>query len=420
MGLIMGVDLCDDYSQVSWFDKKIMDAVQVGTSEKEESCLIPSVVCRRKKTDDWLIGEDAYLLALDGEGTMVDKPVKLLAKKGTATIRRVKYTAADIMRIFLEKLINLAKARSGEDQIESLVITLQDTLPDGLDALIGITDELGIAREAVHIINHSEAYLFYVLSQKKEIWANNTCLFDLNANDLYYYEFSVMRGRKPQLVQVSGVPLEEGFSLEVLDTESGERTADTILTTCAGRLLDGKIITTVFLTGKGFERTDWAPEFLKTVCQKRRVFYGQNLFAKGAAFLAYDQTLPQTTFPYICVCEGRIPSTISMRVLYEGRERQLVVLSAGTNWYEAKATVDLILETEDQLEFYVTPAAGNTQKRYVVDLSEFPTRPNGTTRVQAMFAFTDDRRMTVRVIDKGFGEFFPASGKMVKQDFVIS
>ena len=172
MGLIMGVDLCDDYSQVSWFDKKIMDAVQVGTSEKEESCLIPSVVCRRKKTDDWLIGEDAYLLALDGEGTMVDKPVKLLAKKGTATIRRVKYTAADIMRIFLEKLINLAKARSGEDQIESLVITLQDTLPDVLDALIGITDELGIAREAVHIINHSEAYLFYVLSQKKEMWAN--------------------------------------------------------------------------------------------------------------------------------------------------------------------------------------------------------------------------------------------------------
>ncbi|MBQ3401306.1 MAG: hypothetical protein IJG61_07905, partial [Lachnospiraceae bacterium] len=81
MGLIMGVDLCDDYSQVSWFDKKIMDAVQAGTSEKEESCLIPSVVCRRKKTDDWLIGEDAYLLALDGEGTMVDKPVKLLEKK---------------------------------------------------------------------------------------------------------------------------------------------------------------------------------------------------------------------------------------------------------------------------------------------------------------------------------------------------
>ncbi|MBQ1331312.1 MAG: hypothetical protein IIY36_00150, partial [Lachnospiraceae bacterium] len=337
MGLIMGVDLCDDYSQVSWFDKKIMDAVQAGTSEKEESCLIPSVVCRRKKTDDWLIGEDAYLLALDGEGTMVDKPVKLLEKKGTATIRRVKYTASDIMRIFLEKLINLAKARSGETEIESLVITLQDTLPEVLDAMIGITDSLGIAREAVHIINHCEAYMFYVLSQKKEIWANNTCLFDLNANDLFYYEFSVMRGRKPQLVQVSGMPLEEGFSLEVLDTESGEKTADTILTTCAGRLLDKKIITTVFLTGKGFERTDWAPEFLRTVCQKRRVFYGQNLFAKGAAFLAYDTTLPQTSFPYVCVCEGRIPSTISMRVLYEGRERQLVVLSAGTNWYEAKS-----------------------------------------------------------------------------------
>ena len=419
MGLILGIDLCDDYSQVSWFDRQAMDAVQVGTSEREESCLIPSVVCRRKKADEWLIGADAYLLALDGEGTMVDKPVKLLEKNGTATIRRVKYTAKDIMRIFLEKLITLAKVRSGEDQVESLVITLQDTLPDVLDQLIEITDSLGIEREAVHIINHSEAFLFYVISQKKEIWTNETCLFDLSENGLYYYEFGVVRGRRPQLVHVACSALEEGFSLEILDTVSGEKTADKILTACASRLLAGKNITTVFLTGMGFERTDWPSEFLRTVCHKRRVFQGQNLFAKGAAFLAYDETLSATAYPYVCVCDGRISSTISMNVLHEGRQRQLIILAAGTNWYEAKAGVDLILEGENVLEFYVTPAVGQAQKRYEVDLSGLPARPVGTTRIQALFAFSDDRHVTVRVIDKGFGEFFPASDIMVRQDFTV-
>ena len=77
MGLILGIDLCDDYSQISCFSREIMDAEAIGLSEDENSCLIPTAVCRERATGKWRIGQDAYGFALQGDGTMVDKPIKM-------------------------------------------------------------------------------------------------------------------------------------------------------------------------------------------------------------------------------------------------------------------------------------------------------------------------------------------------------
>ena len=45
-GLVIGLDLNDDYSQVS-------------CNEKEKSWTVPTVICRRKEKETWLIGEEA-------------------------------------------------------------------------------------------------------------------------------------------------------------------------------------------------------------------------------------------------------------------------------------------------------------------------------------------------------------------------
>ena len=67
----------------------------------------------------------------------------------------------------------------------------------------------------------------------------------------------------------------------------------------------------------------------------------------------------------------------------------------------------------------MTPVGTTTPIRYEVSLDEFPKRPNKTTKVEVILSFTGERTMTVRIIDKGFGELFPSSGRMVKKDFYI-
>ena len=417
--LLLGIDICDDYSQISYFNPQTLDAENIGLTDEESSCMVPTVICKEKGTDCWFIGEEAYRCALYGKGTMVDKLVKLAGKKGTATIEGVKYTADELLQIFVKQILSIPSARLGIEKIGAVVFAFQNKNSDLMDSIIQVTDELGIPRERVHMANHSETYLFYVISQKKDLWIYQSCLFDLSETGLHYYELNVIRGRKPQVVEVSHEELEEGFSLEILETGAGKKLGDTILTSCAERLLQKKVMTSIFLTGKGFEDSQWASGFLRFICNKRRVFAGTGLFARGAAYMAYDSIQAQSSYPYVCLCEGRLASTISMQVNHEGRERQLVLASAGSDWYEAKASASFILDNTNILEFLVTPVGNGRQTKLAIQLDEFPARPNKTTRVEVIAAFLSESKISIRVIDRGFGEFFPGTGQMIRQDFQI-
>lgn len=106
-GLILGVDLCDDYCQISCFNPQILDAEQVSFARDDENCLIPTVLCKRKKLDQWHIGEEAYSHALCGQGTVVDKLIRLVGKKGKATIEGVTYSAAQLLQQYIKKLLEI-------------------------------------------------------------------------------------------------------------------------------------------------------------------------------------------------------------------------------------------------------------------------------------------------------------------------
>ncbi len=62
-GLILGLDLCDAYTQL------VCD-------QGEKSWTLPTVICRKKEEESWMVGEPAYASALAGSGVMVDKLVK--------------------------------------------------------------------------------------------------------------------------------------------------------------------------------------------------------------------------------------------------------------------------------------------------------------------------------------------------------
>ena len=53
---------------------------------------------------------------------------------------------------------------------------------------------MGVDRARIRIIGHTEGLIYYMLSQKKEIWSGNVGLFDLSEQELRYYELKVQRG----------------------------------------------------------------------------------------------------------------------------------------------------------------------------------------------------------------------------------
>ena len=107
MGLILGIDLCDSFSQISVYspEKHAPEPLLLGGSESNG--MISTTLCKVRGEDRWLIGTEAYQRALMGEGTMVDKLVKILMRGTSATIEGVQYGAVDLMAAFISQLIRL-------------------------------------------------------------------------------------------------------------------------------------------------------------------------------------------------------------------------------------------------------------------------------------------------------------------------
>ena len=136
--LIVGIDLCDTYTQ----------AAVLG---REEAWVLPTVICRKREVEEWSVGEDAYKYTLMGEGVIVDKLLSLAAKEGTSTIASVKYTGMELLKKFLEKVLELMLAEYQEPQILQLVISLKNLEMKLMDGLMDCAAALGIPKDCVHI-----------------------------------------------------------------------------------------------------------------------------------------------------------------------------------------------------------------------------------------------------------------------------
>lgn len=109
-GLIIGIDLCNNRTHIT-------------LAEPEMTWVIPTVLCKNRKFDEWYVDEEAYAHTLVGDGVMEDKLLTQVMKDGTATISGVKYEALTLLKIFLEKCLLYPRKETGITEIESLVIT---------------------------------------------------------------------------------------------------------------------------------------------------------------------------------------------------------------------------------------------------------------------------------------------------------
>ena len=405
--LVAGIDLCDEYTQISCGDE-------------EQIWTFPTVLCRHKLADAWYVGEDAYAHTLSGEGNLTDKLVKLVLKDGTATLDGRRYTAQELLTLFLERVLQIVMKESGQTgMFVGLVFTVRSLDERLVKVLYESGEKLGFSKEQIQIIGHSESFIYYMLSQKKEIWNGTVGMFDLAEEELRYYEMKVQRGLKKNAVLAEYEKIEESFSLDILETPSGAKLGDKILCTCADRLMQRKLYSAVFLMGKGFEKRDWAEDFMKLLCTKRRVYMETAVFAKGAAYCGADRQRPQTSYPYAMICEGRLKASVTMQVLFKGQQKEVTLAAAGDSWREFRAMLEVIPEKQNAVELEVTPFDSKKKKAVTLMLEGFPSRPERTTRVRVEVSFLDEKTMKVVLTDRGFGELFPATDTRIVQEVML-
>lgn len=420
IGLRIGYDLCNDFCRVSYATADMAEPRDVHFSDGENPYLIQNAIAKKKGKDEWLIGEDAFEAALLGDGIVVDKLLRLVAREGFATFEKVRFPADELLCLFIKKTLEITFSEAKTRNVEKILFTVRELNGTVLDAIVKAMENCNIKRDKVHIVSHAESFLYYVLSQKKELWLNTAVLYDCTGDGLNYYELNVIRGVQPNIVKVQRQFLEEGFSTDILATASGRKMADAILSSCSDRMLSKRLISTCFLSGDGMDNCqEWGENFLKGLCRRRKVYFIENLFAKGAVYAAIDRLTVPSRYPFRFMCEGRINVDISIDVQSQMTQKTLALALAGSNWYESRAELDIIPDMENSLVLRVRAIGEKVPERIEIPFDNLISRGNKRTRIGLKLYFSGEDVFRVRLTDKGFGEFFPATGAAIEKEFTI-
>lgn len=406
--VIIGYDLCEDYTQISCFSYKSFEPLMIGQHEGEGDCKIPTLLCLKKDTKQWLLGEDAAACARNGAGILVDRLLTKVINSEETEILGTAFSANALLEKFFHKTLTLVKNYFPTEPITRLVVTVRNTEPEFIEKIYQALSMLGIGKDRAVVISHASAYLYYALSQDKALWMNDVGLFDFGDEGLCYYQIRVNRRSMPMVAGLYKTDFSDSLNMPILKKKP--RNAAYIFETLANSALYKKIVTTLYFTGNGFEG-NWAEEVFKGLCAGRRVFFGQNLYTKGACYAAREYAGDRQLGDILLLNDDMIISTVAARVYCDTRFTEVELAQVGSVWYEVNNSIEVIPEGNAELEITLKNIMTRDIIREKMILNQFPERPDRTTRLQINFSCKDKSTGVIKVTDLGFGEFYPASGK---------
>ena len=162
-GLVLGVDLCDTYTSIT-------------ALEPERTWTIKTAVCKNRQSEEWYVGEEASARAMAGDPHW-DSLLSRIQWDDQEPERENGYTGLDLLKRFLKEALELPKKEAEKEEISRLVIALRKPEIRLMDSLLYCADYLGIDRSRVHIVSHTESFVYYVMSQKRDVWSTQVGMF---------------------------------------------------------------------------------------------------------------------------------------------------------------------------------------------------------------------------------------------------
>jgi len=410
--LLIGFEITNETSQIYYYQSQTGDAVPIFLTQNQSNPLFPTCLAVKESNKEWMVGEEALRSSSLGGSLLIENILEKLEHQESITIYGATFTPVMLLTKFFKKAFMVVRQQFLNSSIQKLVITVPDLTPNMTEMIYLSLEELGIYRDRVHIISQVQSYMYYVLSQKPEIWMHDVSLFTYDETGLFYYNLTVNRMMQPFTVIVERMDLSNELTPELFEQEPIERVLYR-LERLMNQVLYRRLTSAVFVTGKGFEG-NWVRDVLVRLSSSRRVFLGQNLYAKGTC-LAAKGFLDDSFQNYLFLSEEMITSNISLRLYENAKEVDFCLIKAGTPWWKANNTVTVILDQTKELSFTVTNLLNREPLYEVLSLDGLMERENKTIKLSVTVHFIDRETAIVTVRDVGFGVFYETNYRIWEQ-----
>lgn len=401
--IVVGFDLSPDTTQIA-VSRDGEEPESVSVSSASGQYLIPTVLCVRNDSGDWLFGEDAVRCKNRNAGVYINDLLGKAERDENVYIREVEYTPFNLLERFFRKIMAVLRQKYALDNVEKVVISMRNPSDKVMKLVAEAMETTGIRRDAIRVRSHLESFMFYSVCQKKELWVNDVGLFDFTEKGLVYTQLSTAKKIAPITVTAQISDLSDMMDANMLDTMPDNQLAY-CFRTITDKILYRQIISTVYVTGKGFEG-NWSDEVLKSLCNGRRVFKGMNLYAKGAAYFGMRENSDEVR-DFLFLTGDMIRSTIAIRMFKDNQIADYPMVRAGTRWSDVNAKTVGILDDTEEVFFTIYHTVKKDSQHVVMSLKNMHSRENKTTRVSIGIRCLDRETAVITVKDLGFGQFYP-------------
>lgn len=421
--VLVGYDLGEQYSQISYCIYGQGDVEMVATVVGTRQYNIPTMLCKRKGTNQWYYGKDA-VKHREEEDMFPVEGLLTLAKKGEKIeLDGETYDPVALLTLFMKRSMTLMNLIASVDNIDAIMFTVDELDDRMVEVLAQAAANLNLKTSRIYFQSHTESFYYFVLHQPSELWNYQVLACEHNGMRLKTYRMECNKRTTPIVVLIE----EQTYETLVIPLESEEegirqdayQMADERFLGILQKMCEGRIVSSAYLLGDGF-RAGWDERSLQFLCRNRRVFRGNNLFSRGACFGLLEKLEPsEAGQKHVFLGKDKLKSNIGMNVLRQGRESYFALLDAGENWYEIRKECEFLLGKEKELAFVITPLDGKNREIKEIPLKSLGTSGAPYTRYRLEVSMCSADTVQMKVTDLGFGEFFPASGQVWEERFQV-
>ena len=399
--IYLGIDLSDRYAMISYYQLNMNEPVTVSTIAGSEAYQIPTLLAKRKGVGQWYYGDDAKKMAKTAEVICVDDLVKRAVSGETVRMEEQSFEAWELLALFLRKVIELPRKLGNAPTCNRLILSVERLTKENMEVFWKIAPKLGFSEEQFVVVDHKESFYHFALSQSQSLWIHDVYLFECDEKNLFYYGLKRNTRTVPQVISIkegTKNPMDEDKDREFLSILQNA--------------FDNQIVSTAYLVGDGFEG-QWMKDSLTYLCRNRRVFIGNNLYSKGACYAGFNREHPEY-WKFVYMGENEMKFNLSLKVRNRGNLAFHTLISAGTNWFEAKGECEVILSGSPEIEFWKQLPNSRDAVIESLELSDLPNRPDRTTRLRITVTPISDEKVEVLIKDLGFGEIYRSTDKSWK------
>ena len=418
--ILVGFDLCDDYSQISFTKMDSEEVETVSSVTGEEVFNIPTALCKKEGTNQWLYGSEALRFAEEEQGILVENLVSLAVCGEPIQIEGNSYQPESLLALFFKRALTMLSQATSTEKIAALMITCKNLDDRMIAVLSSVVEGLKLKAEKTFFQSHGESFYHYMLYQPEELRRMENLLLEYKGSSITVYHMDCNRRTTPMVVHInegsfpftSYEPMEEE---EALRREKQERLDEEFLHLLQS-VCENKMLSAVYLIGEHFSE-EWMKESLRYLCKGRRVFQGNNLYSKGAVYSLLERMCPSEAGQnHVFLGQDKLKTNVGMRIQIQGEENYYALLDAGVNWYETEECVEFYLHEGNVVELMLTSLIGGSSRVAQVALEGLP---EGICRLRMHLYLKSEKVLMVEVEDLGFGVFRPTEGLVWKEEIEL-